>query len=159
MPVSSALNSHTAEPVSMQSSPGAVAAASAQLAQLRAAAAELAASVSQEDSGSPVTAPVEDPDAEWESRLAAVNAAIGAALQPGSPAGGGGGVEEGGGNQLAPHQAELVEAINACPGNCVAFLPLGRMRDAAQPASCCPGIQPPPSASTQCPLCTRRRCC
>lgn len=131
MLVSTALESYQAETISMQSSPGPVATASAQLEQLRTAAAALAACVAREDSGLPggtETVPPENPDADWESRLAAVNAAVGAAPQPDWP--GGAGPEAGGGSPLAPHQAELVEAITTCPGNCVAFLPLGGMREA-----------------------------
>lgn len=59
---------------------------------------------------------------DWESRLAAVNAAVGWALSPrqAEPQ-----TAAGGDSSLALHQSELIDAVANCPTNCVTFLPLG----------------------------------
>ncbi len=81
----------------------------------------------------PTGSAAQDPAAgqDWESRLAAVNAAVGWALSPrqgpaAASLGGSGGC-------LALHQSELIDAVADCATNCVTFLPLG----ARLGATCC----------------------
>lgn len=105
--------------------------AASQLAQLRSAAAAVRAAVS---TAAPVPCPATADTADWESRLAAVNAAVGGSARPtndqsgsGGPTGDGNGrTDDAAGRAVhAPYQAELINSISNCPGNCVTFLPLG----------------------------------
>jgi hypothetical protein len=108
----------------MVGSEPAVQAAAQALDGLKAAGAALRQACAAAPAPPPASAP-QDPTAgqDWESRLAAVNAAVGWSLSPrqGQAAAGSGG----GGSTLALHQAELIDAVAGCPTNCVTFLPLG----------------------------------
>lgn len=115
----------------------------------------------------PLASAPQDPAAgrDWESRLAAVNAAVGWALSPrqGQPPVGSGG---GSGASLALHQSELIDAVADCPTNCVTFLPLGAclganiLQQAGGSVRGCWVLIPVPTAAARCALPgSRAQCC
>ena len=121
----------------MADSPGPSGGPAAQLDVLQAAAAALrvcsalAPAAAGGSQSPPATVPTAAAvEADWERRLAAVNAAVGSVTPRGERGGlGAAGGSEGGGSStvggLPPFQAELAEAVASCEGNCVTFLPLG----------------------------------
>lgn len=144
----------------MSGAPGSPGAATSQLAQLQAAAAALRTAVAAGGDHCAAAAAADcaaDSSADWESRLAEVNAAVGstprnvaannhAAGQEAGQGSAGAAASSGGG--LASYQSELIEAVSSCPGNCVTFLPLGELASLKHPCSCLaacrPGMAPRP---------------
>lgn len=123
----------------MSAAPGSPGGGASQLSQLQAAAAALRKAVVGGCSDCAAAAAAycrqpADSGADWESRLAEVNAAVGSTprtvaadfpdrKEVGQCGSAGDAASVAG--SLASYQAELIEAVFNCSGNCVTFLPLG----------------------------------